>query len=177
MLKKITAFVLLIALMVNVMGYFVIFQCNRFLIRHEMAALISSGAFRGKTHLIKILKDAPCGDLVFKDKNEFSYRGSLYDIVSATSSSDTIIYTCIRDDNEQNLTDKFALFLRQHSGFQETSKAKPILALIQHLIFQALVQKPALPKPFTEKDFLFPVMICRFTTVYLPEPYPPPETC
>jgi len=176
MLKKITAFVLLVALMVNVMGYFVIFQCNRFLIRHEMADLISSGAFSGKTDLIRILKNAPCEDLVFKDKNEFSYRGILYDIVSEASSGDSIIYTCIRDDNEQNLVDKFALFLHQHSGFQETTKAKPILALIQHLILQALVQKPSLPKTFPEKDFLFPVMICRYAPVYLPELYPPPET-
>ena len=176
MLKKIIAFVLLIALMVNIMGYFVIFQCNQFLLRHEMADQIRAGTYIGKLENIKISKESPDRNLKFSDENdEFFYHGFLYDMVAVDSTKDTITYTCIRDKNEQSLVDKFTLFLHQHSGFQETKKAKPILALIQHLFLQALIQKTLSPKPCTEKEFLFPVMVCHIIPVFLPDFSPPPE--
>ena len=177
MLQKITAFLLLIALTVNLMGYYVIFQCNQLVLRYEMAALIRAGAYTSKFENIKISKNATGRALEFSNDDEFYYQGILYDLIARSSTKDTETYICIQDKNEQSLISNFTQFLRQNSDLKDTKKSKPILALIQQLINQALIQKTLSPKTFLEKDFIFPVMICRITPVFLPCFSPPPETC
>ncbi|MEI7725037.1 MAG: hypothetical protein WCK09_08020 [Bacteroidota bacterium] len=177
MLRKIAVFLLLIALMVNLMGYFVIFQFNQLLLRHEMASEISSGMPSLKLEKIKIPKATPDKTLKFSDDNEFYYNGILYDVVSKVSLKDTITYTCIRDANEQNLINRVSLFLHNSSALKNTRKAKSILVLIENLMNQALTQKTLLPKSFPQKDFLFPVMSCHITIVFFPDYSPPPEFC
>ena len=178
MLKKITAFFVLAALMVNMMGYFVIFQCNQLILRHEMAGLIRSGTYSGRLETIRISKKSPDRNLKFSDENdEFYYHGLLYDMVAVASTNDTITYSCVQDKNEQSLDDNFTAFLHSHPGFQETKKAKPILALIQHLVCQALIQKTLALKPISEIDFQFPHLIYSLTAVFLPDVSHPPESC
>jgi hypothetical protein len=174
MLKKITALFLIVALMVNLIGYFVIFQCNRFVLRFEMAEQIRS-VTPGNLETIKIPISSPDRNLVFSDKNEFFYHGLLYDMVTRVISHDTITYTCIQDKNEQNLLDEFSQFLNQDPGSPDTKNSNPVLALILDLVNQALIQKTISPKPSEVRDFVFPVLTCHISEIFLPVVCPPPK--
>ena len=175
MFKKITALIVLVALVVNLMGYFVIFQCTQLLFRHEMADQIRAGTYSGKLENITVSKKSSEGILEFSDDGEFYFQGILYDVVASHSTGDSILYSCIQDKNEQSLVNKFTLFLHQHSGLTDTKKAKPILALIEHLLTQALVQNFFSQNTFSEKEFLFPILTYRISPVFIPDFYPPPK--
>ena len=162
--------------MVNLMGYFVIFHCNKLLLRHEMSTLIKAGVHQGELETITYSLKSTGRNTVISEDNELYYRGMLYDVVATIITGDSITFSCIRDKNEQSLISNFTQFLRHHSGFNETKKAKPILALIQHLLTQALVQKTILPLPFPEHSVHFPALIYPFYMVYPAGVSPPPKT-
>jgi hypothetical protein len=164
-----------VALLVNLMGHFVIFQCNQFLLHHQMKDMVKSGTFADNLERIRISNKSNNTCLKFMDENEFYFQNKLYDIVARVTNIDSTTYICIQDKNEQSLINNFTLFLHQHSDFRDNAKAKPILALFQHLLIQALVQPTLSLKQFNEQGFLFPDLISHNVSVYLPHFSPPPE--
>ena len=158
------------------MGYFVIFQCNQLLLRHEIAILIKAGVHQGELEIIKYSVKSPGRNILISEDNELYYHGILYDVVASNTTNDTITCSCIRDHNEQSLINNFTRFLNQHAGFNETKKAKPIIALIQHLLTQALIQKTISPEPVPEMRVHFPLVIFHLFRVFLAGISPPPKT-
>jgi len=173
--KQIISFFLLLALLVNLMGYFVIFQCSRMILRCEMAEMIRTGTCEKKYETIRIANTGRGKNAELQDENEISFNGILYDIVKTTRNHEGVTYTCVRDDKEQNLLSKFSLLLRQTEAFGESHKARPILALFCQLILQATIQKATTQRPFTALAFNYPVLTCPISPVYLPVFSPPPE--
>lgn len=176
MVKKITAFVVLIALMVNLMGHFVIFQCNQLILQREMAEMIRAGTYAGKLEIFRFPQKSAFRQFNPAEENEFCYHGVLYDVIARDSRNDTTMVICLQDKNEQNLVNNFTLFLREHPNDQNTGKTTPLLALAQLLLIQALIQKTALQRPSAEQDFFYPVLICHCPRVFLTDFTPPPET-
>ena len=178
MFKKITALLLLMAILVNLTGYFVIYQVDRLLLRHEMSGLIKAGAISGGLEKITLFKGHDDSTLEFThEHDEFCFHGILYDVVSCVISNDSISYTCVRDNNEQSLISSYTMFIRQHSGLRDTGKEKPILALVLHLLTQAIIQKIPPSATLSVNDFIFPALCYRISDGSPPDIFPPPETC
>ena len=178
MLNKVTAIFVLIALLVNLMGHFVIFQCNQLLLRHQMADMILAGSYTGRLEKINIAKNSTGRYLKFSEEpDEFYYHGYLYDLVAEISTRDTTTYICIQDKDEQSLNDHFVSFLQSHAAFQNTSKSKPIQALIQHLVSQALIQKTLILKQSAGLNISFPAMASPLSSFFFQEISHHPEPC
>ncbi len=158
------------------MGYYVVFKCNQYLIKKEMFTRIREGIFHPSIVLLKI--SHPENEVQFHrlDKNEFAFRGKLYDIVVEHKSGDTTFFYCLHDKKEESLLADFTLFLRRSGGPGSSDKENPLHALLHNLISQALIQNPVLPLHGQGITFIFPVSQTPIIPVYLVHFAPPPKT-
>ena len=108
-MKKITAIVLLVIFLFNIMGYFIAFKITQHQIKCEVAGRISSFELskftENNTELTKIkVHKRELHKIVFKDKGkEIFLDNKMYDIVKTTETDEHIIYHCLHDKEESIL--------------------------------------------------------------------------
>jgi hypothetical protein len=172
-MKKVSALFLLSLFLFNLFGYYFIFSYEKHLLQHEMKSLIRSRQFEGPCVTIEVVNPGKNQDYQRINREEFIFRGNLYDIVSEQQVGNLLILRCINDRQEEKLIAGYHQYLEFMSVNDNPAKVKHLTALLHHVLTIALPVSPDayLPAPSSEISYFeFP---CSFPSV-LPSPSPPP---
>ena len=102
-MKNATAFFLLFIFSFNLGGSYVIFKIQQNQIRREIVHQIKLGISEKDLTSITISSENE-NELIWKDHEEFTYRGSMYDVVhTEILDNNTKVFHCISDSQETNL--------------------------------------------------------------------------
>jgi len=106
-LKKVLPVILVILLLFNTGGFYIIFKSLQYRVKKEIKEQIKCSLPDTDLSLIKMnKKDARPGSSLLKwyeEGKEFVYRGRMYDVVKQEIKGDTIYYYCINDIKEEQL--------------------------------------------------------------------------
>ena len=173
-MKRIAVIALLFVFLFNTMGYLVVYRYNRYVLRRDMVALIRSGSFHEKIFILKVLQPEKQPRFHWLKKNEFSWLGSLYDVVTMRKAGDTTFFYCLHDRKEEDLLTDYSLFLKRHNSTANQSHS--VLSLLSSLITQALVQQPDFAAVSPGVNFQFAEFRQVFASVCQACTAPPPKT-
>ena len=116
-MKKLSSILLLIIVVFNSLGFIVCFSIQQKQIKKEMKSIAKRSIDPAKLILIKSgpanISDAGFG-LKFIDKDEFVYRGKMYDVVRKIKRGDTTLYYCLNDVKEDQLIAEFTGKLKEN---------------------------------------------------------------
>jgi hypothetical protein len=160
--KAIAAFMLLIVLF-NAMGYHVLFQVNRYLIRKEMRAV--TAAKPRKVVVLEIRNASSDPDFQRIHSREFRYKGRMYDIVREVKKGGVTTFYCLRDTKEENLL----------AGFRKMNHDKKNQVLRIHLITQALTGSGMILTPPAGEPYGYPELKPALTCHVFKPGIPPPK--
>ena len=100
------AAILLLLLLFQSTGYFVIFKIQRMRIRGEIKSQMKQGISEEQLVILKI-PNSKQNELIqpwwMMDENEFRYYGKMYDVVRKWERGDTTWYYCLEDEKESLL--------------------------------------------------------------------------
>lgn len=105
-MKNATVILLLIVFGFNLGGSYVILRMQQHKIRKEIVQQIKNGISESELTCISVTSENE-SQLIWKDREEFRYKGTMYDIVHIEVSGKTKIYHCISDAQETKLIDKY----------------------------------------------------------------------
>ncbi|MDC8001151.1 hypothetical protein POV26_08885 [Aequorivita todarodis] len=106
-MKNATVFFLLFVFTFNLGGSFIILKIQQHQIRREIIHQIKQGISEKELTSITVSSENE-NELLWKDREEFSYRGTMYDVVRMEIlNENTKVYHCISDDQETNLIAKY----------------------------------------------------------------------
>jgi len=162
-LKKPLAFLILLVILFNSIGYYLLFEVRKYVVKKEIQTAIQHHS--SKMVILKI--DHPEKDREFQwiDKKEFRYKGAMYDIVREKTTGHTTVFVCIHDVKETGL----------YAGLKRETKNKDHLALWDHhvMIFLSI---PAIELNITQcSELMFPKLEISFNSPTLGTWSPPPE--
>lgn len=109
--NKIISVVLLLAIVFNTMGYFVICRIYRNSLRTESYRHIKEE--EGMLSVIRISKKK-LNELNFIEENEFIYENEYYDISRTVESEDSITFICYKDEKETKLDKNIVSYFDAH---------------------------------------------------------------
>ena len=161
-MKKILSLGIILVILTNSMGYYVIFEINRYFIRKEMRE--TNGA--GKKIFILEIPD-PMNDekILWTDKHELIVNNHLYDVIYTYDQGNKILIYCYRDLKEENLLDLY----------QKANSSKITQALWHLLSKMASTCCSFESKSVSCIEYSFPVLIPRISRMYNPPGSPPPK--
>jgi hypothetical protein len=125
-MKKLFAYILLLIFLFNSMGYYVVYEFNKMLVKREVRAIIRNNP--GKFIVIRVEDAAHHPDFTWLEKDEFVFENRMYDVVSEKRQGNVSVFTCIHDNKEERLV----------SGLKKVSGNKLATILISHIIDNAL---------------------------------------
>ena len=127
-MKNATVFFLLLIFCFNLGGSYYFFRIQQHQIKREIVHKIKQGI--SEKELIRItISSENENQLIWKDKEEFSYKGTMYDIVHVEIlDKNTKVYHCISDTQETNLIAKYnkALHKKQKNKNTHTNSVKTV---------------------------------------------------
>jgi hypothetical protein len=175
MLKKVAAFLFLGIFLLNSFGYYFIFCLNQDVMHEEMRAVIRSGYFKDHYETLELEKLSANPDFRWMDKDEFMYKGKLYDLISIERTKTGVVFHCINDTKEEQLIANNIQLRDLLTGTNSPERAKTHQALQDLVIKHALVDEhPSFdPGIFTCIHFYNPVESLH--SVALSPVSPPPR--
>lgn len=126
---KFIAIALLLLLLLQLAGYFLIFTVQRFEIHHVIKQQLKAGIPEGELVLLKIPKnlEEKTNSLFQRiHEREFRYDGSMYDVVRQETHGDTTWYYCLSDEKETQLFANLDEFVKRE--VKQQTKRKALLA-------------------------------------------------
>lgn len=172
-MKKLTVVAVLLAFLLNIMGFFIIFKCQQYLLQQEMASDIARGPVKDRIVVFALKDLRNDGSYRQINEKEFTFKGKLYDIVvKKTIDRGTFVF-CLHDKKEDRLVSIFNIILRSRDRNSRRDNSLP--ALFHNLVKQALVRQVNYDHSEPAILIHYPVLTFRFTPVYLPLIFPPPE--
>ncbi len=105
-MKNATVILLLLIFTFNIGGSFLILKVQQYQLRKEMIAQIKEGISESELTQIAVTPEQ-ANKLIWKDKKEFSYQGSMYDVVKVEVRDECTVYHCISDVQETKLIAKY----------------------------------------------------------------------
>jgi hypothetical protein len=163
-LRKVLALFVLFAFLFNSMGYYLLFELDKFLARQEMSAKICDKPFTFKELRIPSAESNRSFHRI--DHREFIYQGRLYDFVRETRQAGDLVFLCLHDAREQALVE----------GLKRAQTHKLHLALLDQLIKIACPEEPMLIGSGGETSLMFSRSVPVIMSVRLPDLSPPPES-
>jgi len=172
--KKIISLFLLLVFVFNMVGVIIVFEVEQLQIRQAMEVQIKNGIAPNQLQVITITANHSA-ELSWKEENEFSYKGILYDVVKTeTRSHSTKVYYCISDKKEAELFANLNQLVAKNTDNNTTSNhaAKNLLKFLSLVYvtgknatcFTTLYRD--IPKMRYEKLYLSPTLNLS---------YPPPK--
>jgi hypothetical protein len=104
---KIASLLMLLIFLFNVCGYYICFQFVQSEIRREIQARIREGLDNSELTVITVSANDNLEVRWIKPDKEFTYHGSLYDVVKTELKNGKIVYHCINDSREKKLINDF----------------------------------------------------------------------
>lgn len=162
-MKKSLAFLILLVLLFNSIGYYLLFELKKYVIKKEMQSAIRHPS--SKMVVLKIDHLEKDHEFQRIDKKEFRYKGAMYDIVREITTGHTTVFVCILDAKETGL----------FAGLKRETKNRDHPALWDHqvMIFLSI---PAIELNITGfSELMFPKLELSFNSPTLGTWSPPPE--
>ncbi|MCX6277230.1 MAG: hypothetical protein NT004_03925 [Bacteroidetes bacterium] len=175
-MKKVAIIGILLAFLLNILGFNFVFRYNQHCLHSEMTTHIKSGSYQDAMVILKILHPESNRNFRRVEKSEFTWFGKLYDVVVERKSGDTTFFYCLHDKKEETLLANFSLFLIRSGHGATTHQDKPIRALLHNLITQALIHNTPIQIPEQVTTFHFPVINAPIFPIYLVHLAPPPKS-
>ena len=125
-MKKLFAYLLLFLFLFNSMGYYVVYEFNKMLVKREVWASIRDN--REKLIVLQIPDPSHHPDFKRIDRKEFIFQNRLYDIVKEEKRGNVSVFTCIHDNREEKLV----------SGMKKVAGNRLATILISHIIDYAI---------------------------------------
>ncbi|MFH1159876.1 MAG: hypothetical protein V1733_02890 [bacterium] len=161
-MRKTLALGLLLVILLNSMGYYVIFELNRYIIRKEMRGLIGTGK---KISMLEITDPGNDKNFRWVDTHEILVHGRLYDVIYTSQRGTKTLYYCYRDVKEEKLI----------SAFHRANNSKLTQAL-WHMLSKIVVTFHTLRiDQVSPVSYSYPQLICKTCSVFLPPGNPPPR--
>jgi len=162
-LRKISVCIILVLFLFNSMGYYIVYELNRFLIKKEMISSLRDNI----TQLTVLGIEDPDNHDGFKriGAHEIIHEGKLFDVLHEVKKVKTTLFYCKRDLKEEQLAD----------GFKRMAKSK-----LNHQLLEQII-KIALPYPVIRlergagQNFTYPPVSIGLSQVTLLTFSPPPE--
>ncbi len=104
---RILFYTILTVCLLNVAGYFPMFELQKGLIHHQIEALIEQSFSNDQLNLISISSENQHEIRWERTDKEFWYKGQLYDIVRSEKKQGVTEYYCIEDTSETRLAYQF----------------------------------------------------------------------
>ena len=140
-----------------------------------MKRLIRSGSFKDINEEVIIIYSTKDPDLKILDKDEISYQGKMYDIISSGKNGTTAFFRCINDTKEEQLVAHYNKFSTSISGMTSPEKSKTSQAMLYHIIKHALVNKYSIPQPTDFSLIMFSEPDTKVNSITILPSYPPPR--
>jgi hypothetical protein len=105
-MKKLLVISIAILFLYNTVGYLIVFKSFQYGIKEEIKSRIKNNLADKDIVLVKfpLNPDKEQQKLFnWKEDNEFTYNGNMYDVVRKSIVNDTIYYYCINDTKEKDL--------------------------------------------------------------------------
>jgi len=125
--------------LINTIGYYFVYRVNQSVIRYETRAMIHSGFHKELFIIISIRNPETNRNFKKLDRDEFSYYGKLYDVVSESVHGNIISYYCLNDRQEDRLLAGFERIKTFASTPGSREGSKQLLSFCPHFLLQALV--------------------------------------
>lgn len=117
-------------------GYWLLGQYQRYVIKKEMKANIKASLSSKETQqLVFILQNGTPADKSFywEDEDEFHYRDNMYDVITKKIVGDKLFITCINDDKEEELIDRYIDIAKKENN--KPGNASSGMQLMLSLVF------------------------------------------
>ena len=176
MIRKIFSILFAGLIIFNLFGYYFVFKCDQIRVKVEMKEMISNGAFRD--HDVEVILVNPATDHDFKlsDKDEFWYRGKMYDVISAKTLGNSVIFRCINDTREEELLARYDKYSMWVAGMNLPEKSRNNQAMLYHIIKYALLNKNSVQLPVFSSVILFFKPDRNLHSIAIVPSYPPPRS-
>ena len=162
-LKRSLTYVILLLFLFNSMGYYIVFELNKYLVKKEMQSFLRSN--KDPLIVLKISDPATNPDFSRPDAWEIIYQGKLYDVVREVKTGKTSCFYCQHDTLEEMLI----------AGFKRMVKSKFNQHLLDHVIKIALTRPSLTLHQLVLQKISYPNLSITFTSHH-PAPFsPPPE--
>jgi hypothetical protein len=122
-LKKTIAIFLILLFAINLFGGVLLFLIQKSEIQNEFRQYLKHSVSVNNLTLIKITKNNKSNNsLIFTKRDEFRYKGSMYDIVKKKVTKEAIYYYCFNDKKEENLRKNFVNNFKRSEEGSNSSK-------------------------------------------------------
>lgn len=144
------------------MGYYVIYEVNRYLIRKEMQAATSGSP---AITVIEVPVSGANDQVKWINKREFMYQGNMYDVIYTSVRNTKTVYYCIHDKKEEKLV----------KSFQRANTSRISQALWNLMVHFAVPAASFTVKTEDPLPVSYPVIKKKMCSVSLDPVYPPPR--
>jgi len=162
-LNKAISYTILVFFLFNSIGYYLLFEVDKYLVRKEMRLTILEN--RADMIVLRVKNADSNRDLQRSDKREIEYKGMLYDVLREVRQGSSTVFICFHDSKEESL----------FKGLNKAHFHKIYLALWDHVIKVAFPEQPVNVNNTTFSDLLFPEVFISVKSLVLPPWSPPPK--
>ena len=120
MLQRLFHTAILALFLLQIVGYSPVFTLKQWDIRRKMELIIKENVLNETVHIITISDKNKTQFHWERTDTEFWFEGNLYDIIRSETKGNTIIYYCLSDVKEANLTLKYAEILKKRINAPNT---------------------------------------------------------
>jgi hypothetical protein len=162
-LRKAFAILLLLFFLFNSMGYYFLFELNKFQVKKEMQS--RSGKKSVKFCLLKIAD--PEKDLSFKriHKKEIRFKNQMYDVIKEVKNKNVTLFYCLKDSKEDNLL----------SAMSKNAKTNYFLSLWGQIITIALPEYSIVLEDLCSEKITYYFFKSTLSSLKVAILSPPPE--
>lgn len=177
MIKRFFSLLICSLFLFNISGYYIVFSILQHQVRKEMKALIKSELPDEKMEII-IIPDSEIlsgkSTLTFIKKNEFYYKGNLYDIVKRTRGENSSIFYCINDKQEEKLFAGLDDHIRSNMDKNTNAKSKSV-QIAKNIIKEALPESKKPISSITFREYYYRTFTSFVIWQYSQVDSPPPK--
>lgn len=176
-MKKILAIFIVVLLLFNSMGYYIVFKATQYAIKKEIKNIIKQGVPDKDFSLIKVAAAdfQKRAALEWLDKKEFRYQGQMFDVVRYNTCNDTTYYYCINDKQEEKLFSNLDKLIEHHSKKTDATRSKA-RGIYKNIIRHYVVNSKTSNSPVS-RYLLFSTAQVKIPAWFSKEiPTPPPES-
>ncbi|MEH6406547.1 MAG: hypothetical protein V7767_04635 [Leeuwenhoekiella sp.] len=171
-MKRSCVFLLLSIFIFNLGGNFIVFKIQQYQVRREIIQRIRQGIPTEQLSLITI-KHNQTKTVIWKESDEFSYDGIMYDVVKQELQADkSIVYYCVKDDMETALVIKLYKDLKKS---QKTKNNRLYPVKIAFKILPSQAEKLPQENNFKIKDEISSYYNVAYSTLKPEIKSPPPK--
>ena len=173
-MKKLVAITVLSIFLFNLGGFFLVFKYQQSVVRKEIKKQIKEGVPEDELTIIKQTSEIFDELVWIKPKKEFTYKGTMYDVVRKTiEDNGDITYHCINDTQETTLFVNLDNQVKKNMDARNNGK-DPLKNLFQSLYFSEHIS-PVDLKLHENKINLFGEYSSHYSSPELNVSGPPPE--